>query len=82
MVHIDLYRLEASTDLDEIGYDEYRAGQGVILVEWAQKMPDLLKRCLEIRFSASSVSERLLSVVAHGPRAEALLKSWSSSASR
>ncbi len=47
--HFDLYRLEGLTDLQGLGYEEYFYGQGVSLVEWAEKItPFLPKQYLRI----------------------------------
>lgn len=34
--HVDLYRIEQASDLDELGLDEIRA-HGVLLVEWPER---------------------------------------------
>ncbi len=36
--HFDLYRLDGLRDLSGLGYEEYFYGQGVALVEWAEKI--------------------------------------------
>lgn len=35
--HIDLYRLENESEIDDLGWEDF-LGQGVILVEWAEKL--------------------------------------------
>jgi tRNA threonylcarbamoyladenosine biosynthesis protein TsaE len=35
--HIDLYRLEKDTEIQDLGWEDY-LGQGVIIVEWAEKI--------------------------------------------
>lgn len=42
MYHIDVYRLEALSEEDVIGLEEYLYGKGVAAVEWADKIPGLL----------------------------------------
>lgn len=42
LYHFDLYRLNCAEELSQIGYEEYFWGDGVVLVEWADKFPDLL----------------------------------------
>jgi len=34
--HFDVYRLESSDDIFDLGFDEYIFGDGVCLVEWAE----------------------------------------------
>ena len=38
--HIDVYRLSSLYDLDEIGFDDIISGQGVVAIEWADRLPD------------------------------------------
>jgi tRNA threonylcarbamoyladenosine biosynthesis protein TsaE len=38
LYHLDLYRLTGCADLPDIGYDEYLAGGGVVVIEWAEKV--------------------------------------------
>lgn len=37
--HFDMYRIESEDDLYSIGYDDYLARDGVILVEWSEHIP-------------------------------------------
>ena len=75
--HLDLFRLDRLDDLETIGYDEYVAGRGVTLIEWAQKMPQALPRdYVELTFTVSSPTARTLTATPHGPRAEQLVQAW------
>ncbi len=40
--HFDFYRLEDEDEALKIGLDEYLDGDGVCLIEWAEKFPALL----------------------------------------
>src|SRR5690349_18024868 len=42
LFHIDPYRLDRAEDLAELGFEEYLQRGGVIVVEWADKVADLL----------------------------------------
>jgi tRNA threonylcarbamoyladenosine biosynthesis protein TsaE len=42
LYHLDVYRLAGSRDLDDMGYEEYFYGDGVIVIEWAEKILDVL----------------------------------------
>ena len=45
VTHFDLYRLEREDELDEIGFYEFAAPSGgVVLIEWADKFPDALPK--------------------------------------
>ncbi|MEE8582513.1 MAG: tRNA (adenosine(37)-N6)-threonylcarbamoyltransferase complex ATPase subunit type 1 TsaE [Dehalococcoidales bacterium] len=37
LYHMDLYRLDDTAEIDELGLDEYIYGNGVCVVEWAEK---------------------------------------------
>ena len=39
LFHIDLYRLEDEKDLIGIDYEEYLKGDGVVVIEWANRIP-------------------------------------------
>ena len=38
LVHVDLYRLESGTAVDELGLEELASG-GVVAIEWAERLP-------------------------------------------
>lgn len=42
--HFDLYRLNGEEDLEALGAEEYFYGDGVCLVEWAERAGELLPR--------------------------------------
>lgn len=40
--HFDVYRVEDPEEMHEVGLDEYLTGDGVCLIEWAERIPELL----------------------------------------
>lgn len=40
--HFDFYRLDSPDELEQIGWEEYLDETGVVVVEWADKFPELL----------------------------------------
>lgn len=42
LYHLDVYRLAGPRDIEEIGYEDYFYGPGVIVVEWAEKVEQLV----------------------------------------
>jgi tRNA threonylcarbamoyladenosine biosynthesis protein TsaE len=42
LFHFDVYRLDDPDDLFELGYEDYFFGEGVTIVEWADKVADLM----------------------------------------
>jgi tRNA threonylcarbamoyladenosine biosynthesis protein TsaE len=75
LFHIDLYRLSAEADLDDLGLVEILHGEGVAAVEWADKLSDAaVAERLEIRFEFGDDDRRRLRVVAYGQASLILLK--------
>ena len=73
--HFDTYRLEHVEELDDLGADEYLWGDGVSLVEWAERVavalpPDRLSLRLEVLDDEA----RRLEFSATGPRHAAVLE--------
>lgn len=46
--HFDFYRLGDPEELDTIGFDEYTAGDGVCLIEWADMFRDALPETTKV----------------------------------
>lgn len=42
LYHFDLYRLNSTADLETVGYEEYFYSKGVSVVEWADRVPDVI----------------------------------------
>lgn len=40
--HFDVYRLNQAEDLYELGFEEYFYGEGITLIEWAERIPSFL----------------------------------------
>lgn len=40
LYHFDWYRLESAEELYELGMDEYLGGDGIAIVEWAERCPE------------------------------------------
>lgn len=71
--HADLYRVESVQRLDDAGFDDLFDGHGVVVVEWADRFPDVLgSDRLWIRLEIASDCARRLCLDPAGPRSEAL----------
>ena len=76
--HIDLFRLTAEGEAEELGLEEYLGKKGITAVEWADRIPTLLPRDLiRVNLSYLGPSLRSVQIVGEGPRYEALLKELS-----
>ncbi len=74
LYHFDLYRIEAVREIENIGYQEYLYGEGVTVIEWAQKIKPLLpKEYLQIEFSIRDKTSRLIKFIAKGKRHKELI---------
>ncbi len=62
--HVDLYRISNEDELIELGLDELMLERGVVVVEWAEKLPDrYLKSCnVRIRLEIEDAEERKITV--------------------
>jgi len=56
LYHFDFYRLSCLNEVQDIGFEEYLEGEGVAIVEWADKFPQLVPTvhlAVYIRLAAS-----------------------------
>ena len=61
--HFDLYRLENIEEFIKLGYEEYFYGNGITLIEWAEKIKNFLpQERMEINLEILSEKERRISV--------------------
>ena len=72
--HADLYRLEDGREALDLGLQEWANGDGVCLIEWAERAAERLpKEHLAVYFSYLAETKRVLRFVPHGTRYEALV---------
>jgi tRNA threonylcarbamoyladenosine biosynthesis protein TsaE len=75
LIHIDLYRIEYISELEEIGLDEVLYQDAVIAIEWADKLPDgTLPNHLAFQFKIISDESRQIDIFAYGHPESNLLK--------
>jgi len=61
--HIDLYRIEAPRDLDELGLEEVLGGEGVEIVEWPERLgPHHPARHVLVRIEDRGGSSRRITI--------------------
>ena len=59
LYHFDWYRLESEEELYELGMDEYLGGDGIAVVEWAERCPDAVpENGLRIRLEVTGGESR------------------------
>lgn len=75
LYHFDFYRLEEVKQILDLGYEEYLYGDGVTVVEWAQRLGQTLpKDYVAVHMHVRKDDEREIVLGAHGARSKALLK--------
>lgn len=72
--HLDFYRLEREEDVESLGFRDLLDGVGVVLVEWADRVPSCLPADrLEVTIRRIDDRRRALRVRALGPSAARVL---------
>ena len=63
LYHFDWYRLESEEELYELGMDEYLGGDGIAVVEWAERCPDAVpENVLRILLEVTGGESRRITV--------------------
>lgn len=72
LYHFDVYRISDPEEMFEIGFDEYIDGRGVVVIEWAELISDILPReNIEVvleKTNSDSPDERRLTINFNGER--------------
>jgi tRNA threonylcarbamoyladenosine biosynthesis protein TsaE len=64
LYHIDLYRIDRQRELETLGLDDLRSENSVLLIEWGEKFPRLLReRDVEISLERHGENKRRIKVV-------------------
>ena len=71
--HFDLYRLTQVDDLADLGYDEYAEGDGLTMVEWADRMTGALSSSIDVAIESLGGEQRKIRFVARDDRGAELL---------
>ena len=65
--HVDLYRLTNPLELDELGFEEIISGDGVVAIEWPDKLPqNYLATCLAIKIDMMDEDIRKITISSCG----------------
>ncbi|REJ73931.1 MAG: tRNA (adenosine(37)-N6)-threonylcarbamoyltransferase complex ATPase subunit type 1 TsaE [Planctomycetota bacterium] len=75
LYHVDAYRLKDSDEFLEIGGEELLESDGVCLIEWADRIADVLPRdLLRIEITPTGETEREFKITAAGPRSRTIVE--------
>ena len=73
--HVDAYRLRDEDEFEALGVDEYFEGDGLVLIEWADRVPACLPRDrVEVHIEVTGELARRFEITAHGPRSQAAIE--------
>ena len=74
IAHFDAYRLSGPREFAELGVDEYFRGEGVCIIEWADKVDSTLPpEHLRIEIEMIDATRRRFTLTAFGKRYERLV---------
>jgi len=74
LYHFDTYRLRDEDEFLELGADELMGAEGVCLIEWADRVADILPEdLLRIEIDITGSNTRAFRFLATGPKAEQVL---------
>lgn len=61
--HFDFFRLNDQEKLSRLGFDDYFFGDGVCVVEWPDRLPELIpEHAIWIRFEMESPDRRVIQI--------------------
>jgi len=76
--HFDAYRMHRAEEIEDLGADDYFFGEGVSLIEWADRVAKSLPADrLEIHAAHVSETRRIFEIRATGPRSADILSAIS-----
>lgn len=66
--HFDFYRLTGDDDIAELGFEEFFYGEGICVVEWSERLQELLPADhLTVAFDYLGDERRSITITACGP---------------
>lgn len=73
--HFDFYRLTCADDIAELGFEEYFYGDGVCVVEWSERLAELLPAdALTVLFEYAGEEQRLVTITGSGQKSDDVLE--------
>lgn len=74
LIHFDAYRLSDADELFAIGFEEYLTQNAILVLEWAERVPEALpQERLEIHLTGSGDEPRMLQLIPFGQRYESVV---------
>ncbi len=77
LYHMDFYRLERESDLEDLGLEDFLYGDGVSVIEWADKFPDTVpSRCISVLILMGKGNRREIRILGQGSRAREVIERY------
>ena len=77
LYHFDVYRLPDSSGLYDLAFDEYLSGDGVVVIEWADRIADALPPDrLDITLTVEGPDKRRIVMTAYGAHHDKVLEQF------
>jgi len=77
LFHFDFYRLEGIGEINTIGYDEFIYGDGVAVIEWADRLKgNYPKEYLKVKLKHKKLNERVITMSAIGKKYAKVINKW------
>jgi tRNA threonylcarbamoyladenosine biosynthesis protein TsaE len=75
LFHMDVYRLESLSELLSAGLEEYLYSQGVVVLEWADRWPEILtEQSLTVELRIINEHQRRITLSGRHSRAQELIE--------
>ncbi|MCK4325358.1 tRNA (adenosine(37)-N6)-threonylcarbamoyltransferase complex ATPase subunit type 1 TsaE [bacterium] len=75
LYHIDLFRINSTEELESLGWEEYLYGEGVCIIEWAERAGKLMpSEYLRIELEILGSRRRRIRLKAFGRHYQAVLR--------
>lgn len=73
--HFDFYRLTCEDEVAELGFEEFFYGDGVCIVEWSERLDELLPTdVLTLFFEYAGDDRRMITITSSGEKTDNVLK--------
>lgn len=73
--HFDFYRLGGDDDIAELGFEEFFYGDGVCVVEWSERLDELLPAdVLTLLFEYAGDGRRLITITGSGQKSDNVIE--------
>jgi len=73
--HFDFYRLTGDDDIADLGFEEYFYGDGVCVVEWSERLAELMPAdALTLLFEYGEGDRRRITITSAGQKSDTVLE--------